>query len=187
MAPRALYVEMMGFANVLRDHASATLRADIAVTSMRLHLTLPAMLVILERRTTATRDLALLIQSSRCVDMMHTVFTYTSFRSRLSVAARLVRSAMSSCHLMSQAGAGVPTHVRRSLLVSAQADAKAATVSLAAVLAAMDVAPECRICRQAPAKAKWCGRCFAAFYCCKAHQLADWPDHRANCVWTTID
>jgi len=30
-------------------------------------------------------------------------------------------------------------------------------------------------------KLRWCGRCYAARYCCRDCQLADWPRHRAAC------
>jgi len=44
---------------------------------------------------------------------------------------------------------------------------------------------ECLVCRKTEGDGTTlssCGRCLAAFYCCREHQKADWPNHRSACV-----
>jgi hypothetical protein len=103
--------------------------------------------------------------------------------------------------ILSYGGAGAAQLLERWLHVEQSGELQRRNVStfweesrlgvgaLAAAVAAAAAAPGLRCCalascgarEQHPAHFKSCGACKTVAYCCREHQVADWPSHKAAC------
>ena len=135
-------------------------------------------------RTKTPTDLA--AEHERCVGA-YAAYLFAEEQVNLRIAVRLeLQGRRLACHC---AGRGLPCHAEVLAALANCTPGVATKMAEEARRHAPGKAPsedatvrQCGWCALWVAGMKGCSRCAETFYCCREHQLLDWPSHKLTCT-----